>query len=1634
MHRKQSQKSNPSQGTEMALIPFSELTLQQELGRGNFGVVYAALRLGKSKPEPIAVKKLLDPLDAGQVDALKKEISRYTRLRHPNLIQLLGLCLESPCAFIVMELVTTGSLFERVQSTIGLPWSQRLSMALDIASGILHLHDQGIFHQNLKSSNILIDEYFHAKIANFGLTKIKKFSPSFDVAQNQISTIPWKAPELFSRGRYDKKAIDIYAIGIIFWEIATGKHPYEAFTSLQEIIQQVRRGKREIIPGDVPTGFPTLIERAWADDPKDRPSVQAMHRDMLDIYDGQTITETKKEASRLRNACRYEEALEKYHDAQKFLTTLIARLGDIPENTKKIFDNAVLQVELLFDTGLTLFEQGEVDKSLEKYNEVREKLCRLESDPSHEPIIDILLFKMNLMMSVIYADKNQLELAKTFFALIKTESLETFGQEHQGQYRLLHARLINDSDPVAAEADYFQAITHFRHAKKDFPSLGAHRRYADALFNLARHLERHNDQLGQRSFAISYAKEAASVSRENNGLEHPITCRYLLECARLLEQHFLVSNNRKTLVEAIDYLQKVYQINSQILTNSSHTFHSFDLLEHHALVKRLAQWHAWSDDLLQAAELYENEANILKGKFPIEQLTCLEHAAHYYALSDHSTRHPGYARVLTEKAAVLFAAPLSDPMAALAALREARECEDSEERRQLLASYEATCQDFFRGWEGMHLIQWLWCLEQYRDFQQQGLREATHPDDFFHWKQATLEFPPKRKVQLMMLLTRLHSLLDQSYSDFIIKQKKAGTVEKIKHSATPAQNEEKINENNELENKVYESAEEKDESNQQVSTEAGTAVKHYFPMHGSIENLSQEWNNKGVTWKTPFHPIRDALLQVQPFATLDPAYPRRANWLFPLYSIANYLKHVHLGVQVLSKDPITSRQGLLQRRFQGIELGVSRMSSAVYSFSFIELTNDQEVSHQLFECLKSSALLYLKKNDNTYYVALTEPLVNAYFISNNEEDARAAVDAYATLLQLKISERLPQLTFEKIRSVAAYLLNLAAQSQGLEDTTQRLSATEFIASIFEGILFLLQTFSSAFTTAPLNVENFINSVYRQPFSLTALEERFKQLTSDPTSSLYDYNLIATSLIQAYALINERQKQERLMAMIKEKRIPVWLRKKYNTLLFLTHHQAPVSARSSCMDDDLLARLSFVEQSIDDLLYFIFNNNEHDRNIARNIAAGVYLQLHFILDQIFQRYFSRILGTVFLKHYPENQNALNELSQQLEKEGKPIHSDIKKVISDSLTGIDLCLMSEIGEKGPEPSKVYLIIEGNCIKYRTHLTKDNNFVRLGEEISQQNGELYQAISENTLKSISQQCKENLLEIISKKRHAPLKWWPPFREKSLRIKHASFQDPCDLFPPNVNVTKGLEKKLKLEFQDSLDGVKKIVACFLAELEQLPALPRVYTHFTPIPEVPVSTPKLYSHAPAIGSAGASYAFGPTQVTSAFSVRSTLNSSISRESVPNNPEPTVFTRNERAVSASSPTGKEYYELATAAEKAEKKAGTKNLHQAYDYFCRSSNKDYPKSWARLGLFAIKGEGVCEIDKETAQHYFERGIASGHSPAMFHLARMFEKGDIPSAIANIDQALLWYERTRKTDPTFPGCEEKIATLTEQRRAS
>ncbi|PON43480.1 S-receptor-like serine/threonine-protein kinase [Trema orientale] len=209
---------------------------KEELGKGSFGAVYkGSLNKGRKL---VAVKRLEKLIEEGERE-FRAEMRAIGRTNHKNLVRLLGYCAENSKRLLVYEFMSNGSLADLLfsKNVRYLDWNERVRIAVDIARGILYLHEEcktPIIHCDIKPQNILMDEFWTAKISDFGLAKL--LMPDQTRTFTGIrGTRGYLAPEWQKNAPISVKA-DIYSYGIMLLEIVCGRKNLEVNVSDAEEI------------------------------------------------------------------------------------------------------------------------------------------------------------------------------------------------------------------------------------------------------------------------------------------------------------------------------------------------------------------------------------------------------------------------------------------------------------------------------------------------------------------------------------------------------------------------------------------------------------------------------------------------------------------------------------------------------------------------------------------------------------------------------------------------------------------------------------------------------------------------------------------------------------------------------------------------------------------------------------------------------------------------------------------------------------------------------------------------------------------------------------------------------------------------------------------------------------------------------------------------------------------------------------------------------------------------------------------------------------------------------------------------------------------------------------------------------
>ncbi|URD77458.1 STYKc [Musa troglodytarum] len=198
------------------------------LGEGGYGVVYRGHLVNGTH---VAIKRLLNNLGQAEKE-FRVEVEAIGHVRHKNLVRLLGYCVEGTQRMLVYEYVNNGNLEQWLHGAMrergSLTWDARMKIILGTAKALAYLHEAvepKVVHRDIKSSNILVDEDFNAKVSDFGLAKLLGAGKSH-IATRVMGTFGYVAPEYANTGLLNETS-DIYSFGVLLLEVITGRDPVD---------------------------------------------------------------------------------------------------------------------------------------------------------------------------------------------------------------------------------------------------------------------------------------------------------------------------------------------------------------------------------------------------------------------------------------------------------------------------------------------------------------------------------------------------------------------------------------------------------------------------------------------------------------------------------------------------------------------------------------------------------------------------------------------------------------------------------------------------------------------------------------------------------------------------------------------------------------------------------------------------------------------------------------------------------------------------------------------------------------------------------------------------------------------------------------------------------------------------------------------------------------------------------------------------------------------------------------------------------------------------------------------------------------------------------------------------------------
>ncbi|XP_062515755.1 serine/threonine-protein kinase TNNI3K-like [Corticium candelabrum] len=250
-----------------------DIEIIEAVGSGSFGRVFR----GRCQNKIVAIKKYRSSSASpskSDVDMFCREVSILSSISHPNVIKLVGACLEDPSQFaIVTQYVGGGSLYLILhEQKRFLDESVKLGIAVDVARGMCYLHQLPwpIIHRDLNSRNILIDEQGGAVVSDFGESRYLKASDDDDLTK-QPGNLRWMAPEIFTQSvKYNVRA-DVFSYSLSLWELFSGELPFGHLKPAAAATDMAYRNKRPSIPMTFPSQITMVIQHGWDANPESRP-------------------------------------------------------------------------------------------------------------------------------------------------------------------------------------------------------------------------------------------------------------------------------------------------------------------------------------------------------------------------------------------------------------------------------------------------------------------------------------------------------------------------------------------------------------------------------------------------------------------------------------------------------------------------------------------------------------------------------------------------------------------------------------------------------------------------------------------------------------------------------------------------------------------------------------------------------------------------------------------------------------------------------------------------------------------------------------------------------------------------------------------------------------------------------------------------------------------------------------------------------------------------------------------------------------------------------------------------------------------------------------------------------------------
>ena len=246
-------------------------TIEAELGRGGMGVVYRGF--DPTLNRHVAIKVLSEALahDEGVVERFTREAKSMAALNDPHIIQIFFIGEDQGTPYFAMEYVTGESLSQRLKRDGKLSVKDATKVLIESAEGLATAHMHGVVHRDIKPGNLMINDRDHVKIADFGIAMVQDYSKRLTNTGEFVGTPGYLSPEVCIGQQVDQRS-DIFALGIVFFEMLTGQIPFTEVSPLGMMLEVVKADIPDVrtINAEVDERTCSILKRMIAKDPEQR--------------------------------------------------------------------------------------------------------------------------------------------------------------------------------------------------------------------------------------------------------------------------------------------------------------------------------------------------------------------------------------------------------------------------------------------------------------------------------------------------------------------------------------------------------------------------------------------------------------------------------------------------------------------------------------------------------------------------------------------------------------------------------------------------------------------------------------------------------------------------------------------------------------------------------------------------------------------------------------------------------------------------------------------------------------------------------------------------------------------------------------------------------------------------------------------------------------------------------------------------------------------------------------------------------------------------------------------------------------------------------------------------------------------